>query len=73
MFIRTFGCYIMESAEAKALREEAMKIEGSLESSRNTMKLGADLPDKGIRHPPCSLHSFGPNSDCSALRLHGDV
>lgn len=48
MFIRTFGCYIMESAEAKALREEAMKIEGSLESSRNTMKLGADLPDKGF-------------------------
>jgi len=48
MFIRTFGCYIMESAEAKALREEAMKIEGSLESSRNKMKLGADLPEKGF-------------------------
>ena len=43
LFERTFGCYIMESAEAKALRTEAMEIEGSLEASRNTMPLGATI------------------------------
>jgi hypothetical protein len=35
LFERTFKCYIMESADAKRLREEATKIEGSLESARN--------------------------------------
>ena len=48
MFERTFKCYIMESDEAKKLREESMKIEGSLEAARNTMKLGADLPGQGF-------------------------
>ena len=33
----------MESAVAKEKREESMKLEGSLESKRNTMKLGAQL------------------------------
>ena len=35
LFERTFKCYIMENSDAKALREEATKIEGSLESERN--------------------------------------
>jgi hypothetical protein len=39
MFERTFGCYIMENAESRKLREEAMRIEGTLEESRNKMKL----------------------------------
>ena len=43
MFERTFGCYIMESAEAKALRTKATEIEGELESARNTMTLGATI------------------------------
>jgi hypothetical protein len=38
MFERTFGCYIMENAESRKLREEAMRIEGSLEEQRNKMK-----------------------------------
>ena len=45
IFERTFGCYIMESATAREKREESMKLEGSLESQRNTMKLGAQLKD----------------------------
>lgn len=48
MFERTFKCYIMESDEAKKLREESMKTEGSLEAARNSMKLGADLPGAGF-------------------------
>ena len=35
LFERTFKCYIMENPDAKVLREEATKIEGSLESERN--------------------------------------
>jgi len=45
IFERTFGCYIMESATAREKREESMKLEGGLESKRNTMKLGAQLKD----------------------------
>jgi len=45
IFERTFGCYIMESPVARDKREESMKLEGSLESERNTMKLGAQLKD----------------------------
>jgi oligoendopeptidase F len=47
LFERTFGCYIMESAEAREFRLEATKIEGDLESSRNNMALGAELPGQG--------------------------
>eukprot|EP00547_Thalassionema_nitzschioides_P015469 CAMPEP_0194242136 /NCGR_PEP_ID=MMETSP0158-20130606/7763_1 /TAXON_ID=33649 /ORGANISM="Thalassionema nitzschioides, Strain L26-B" /LENGTH=666 /DNA_ID=CAMNT_0038977165 /DNA_START=12 /DNA_END=2012 /DNA_ORIENTATION=- len=43
MFERTFGCYIMESEIAKKLRSEATKIEGQLESARNSMVLGATI------------------------------
>ncbi len=43
MFERTFGCYIMESPEALTLREECMKIEGTLEDARNKMTLGATI------------------------------
>jgi oligoendopeptidase F len=43
IFERTFGCYIMESEVARDKREESMKLEGTLESARNTMKLGAEL------------------------------
>ena len=45
LFARTFGCYIMESDEARKLREEATAIEGELEAARNTMKLGAKKAD----------------------------
>ena len=45
MLERTFGCYIMESEEAQALRSEATKIEGKLESERNSLVLGATMPD----------------------------
>lgn len=44
-FERVFGCYIMESDSAKKLREEATSIEGTLESGRNTLRLGAAMPD----------------------------
>mmetsp|Transcript_29894 Transcript_29894/g.62093 ORF Transcript_29894/g.62093 Transcript_29894/m.62093 type:complete len:689 (+) Transcript_29894:84-2150(+) len=44
MFERTFGCYIMESEDAKALRAECTKIEGQLDNARNTMTLGATMP-----------------------------
>ena len=43
IFAKTFGCYIMESDEAKSLRAEATRIEGDLEDQRNKMKLGATL------------------------------
>jgi oligoendopeptidase F len=45
IFERTFGCYIMESDIAREKREESMKLEGKLESQRNTMKLGAQMAD----------------------------
>ena len=46
MFERTFGCYIMESEEALALRKEGTAIEGKLEAARNTMTLGATIGGK---------------------------
>merc|ERR1711971_138624 len=48
MFERTFSCYIMESDEAKVLREEVTKKESELEDQRNKLKLGADLPGSGF-------------------------
>ena len=42
---KTFRCYIMEDAQARALKEELTKLEGALEGSRNTMKLGYQAPD----------------------------
>lgn len=48
MFERTFGCYIMESDEAKVLRSEAIDIEGKLESERNDLVLGATMPDGNL-------------------------
>lgn len=46
MLERTFGCYIMESDEAKKLRSEATAIEGKLESERNNLVLGATIDGK---------------------------
>ena len=46
MMERTFGCYIMESEEAKTFRGEATKIEGGLEAARNTLTLGATIDGK---------------------------
>eukprot|EP00571_Detonula_confervacea_P015345 CAMPEP_0172300836 /NCGR_PEP_ID=MMETSP1058-20130122/2844_1 /TAXON_ID=83371 /ORGANISM="Detonula confervacea, Strain CCMP 353" /LENGTH=670 /DNA_ID=CAMNT_0013010751 /DNA_START=30 /DNA_END=2042 /DNA_ORIENTATION=+ len=43
MLEKTFGCYIMESEEAQALRAEATKIEGQLEGARNVLSLGATI------------------------------
>lgn len=48
VFERTFGCYIMESEEARKFREEATKLEGSLNDLRNKMTLGANMPGKGF-------------------------
>ena len=48
IFERTFGCYIMESAEALTLREECTSIEGGLEAARNQMSLGAVLDGRGF-------------------------
>jgi len=45
MFERVFGCYIMESETARDLRAEATRIEGKLEGDRNTLTLGAQLPN----------------------------
>ena len=46
MLERTFGCYIMESEEAKALRTKATEIEGKLENERNNLVLGATIDGK---------------------------
>ena len=46
MFERTFGCYIMESEDAKKLRTEATTIEGQLEDARNKLSLGATINGK---------------------------
>eukprot|EP00962_Isochrysis_galbana_P017143 scaffold4925_cov125-Isochrysis_galbana.AAC.9 len=48
IFERTFGCYIMESAEARELRATATRAEGALEDARNKMTLGATMPGKGF-------------------------
>ena len=42
---KTFRCYIMEDAQARALKEELTQLEGALEGSRNSMKLGYEAPD----------------------------
>jgi len=48
MFERTFQCYIMESSEARSLREESTRLEGDLGAKRNRMRLGAELPGEGF-------------------------
>ena len=47
LFERTFGCYIMESSEARALRGEATALEGKLEQARNDLALGTVDPETG--------------------------
>jgi len=42
---KTFACYIMEDAQARALKEELTTLEGALEGARNVMKLGYEAPD----------------------------
>mmetsp|Transcript_7012 Transcript_7012/g.12949 ORF Transcript_7012/g.12949 Transcript_7012/m.12949 type:complete len:694 (-) Transcript_7012:303-2384(-) len=44
LFERTFSCYIMESETARSMRKECTAIEGDLESARNDLILGANLP-----------------------------
>jgi hypothetical protein len=46
MLERTFGCYIMESEEAKQLRGEATKIERQLEAARDHLTIGATINGK---------------------------
>lgn len=58
LFERTFKCYIMESEEAKALREEITGMEGQIESARQGMKLGAEIPGEGWKE----LSSVGLSS-----------
>jgi len=48
MFERVFGCYIMESHTAREMRAQATQIEGTLEGNRNTLKLGATIPNKQL-------------------------
>ena len=47
MLERTFGCYIMESDNAKQQRTAATQIEAKLESARNQMTLGLIDPASG--------------------------
>ena len=57
LFERTFGCYIMESAEAREQRAECMRIEGGLEAARNTLALGADIDGKFVEMSSVGLRS----------------
>ncbi len=53
LFERTFKCYIMENADAKRLREEATKIEGTLEDARNKFALKISFaPPPFVLNPP---------------------
>ena len=47
LFERTFGCYIMESPEARRLRGKATALEGQLEKERNDLVLGTVDPHTG--------------------------
>lgn len=40
IFAKTFGCYIVENADAKAIREQLTQLEAELAQSRNRMSLG---------------------------------
>jgi hypothetical protein len=57
MLERTFGCYIMESEEAKKLRGEATKIEGQLEAARNNLTLGAEIDGKFVEMSSVGLRN----------------
>ena len=57
MFERTFGCYIMESADALKLREECMATEGTLEDKRNKMSLGATIGGSFVELSSVGLRS----------------
>jgi hypothetical protein len=52
---RTFACYIMESAEARAIKERITEAEGALEGSRNAMTLGYTPPGGGAFVPASSV------------------
>ena len=57
IFEKTFGCYIMESADALTLREKCTEIEGTLEDSRNKMKLGATIEGAFVELSSVGLRS----------------
>jgi len=57
IFERTFGCYIMESEAALALREKCTAIEGTLEDARNKMRLGAVLDGAFVELSSVGLRS----------------
>jgi len=57
LFERTFGCYIMESAEAREKRAECLKIEGALEDARNKLTLGATIGGEFVEMSSVGLRS----------------
>jgi hypothetical protein len=67
LFERTFKCYIMENPDAKVLREEATKIEGSLESERN--KCAPLLSEIRERQRVMQLYSVIRDDRCSRPEL----
>ena len=54
-FERTFQTYIMESAEARAIKEQLTAMEGELEGARNAMTLGYTPPSGGDFVPASSV------------------
>ena len=68
IFERTFGCYIMESNDARRLREDATNIEGTLEAARNTMRLGATIDNTFIEMSSVGLRNKMRVDDLEANR-----
>jgi hypothetical protein len=52
---RTFQCYIMESDEARRIKERITEAEGALEGARNAMTLGYTPPGGGAFVPASSV------------------
>mmetsp|Transcript_76511 Transcript_76511/g.234172 ORF Transcript_76511/g.234172 Transcript_76511/m.234172 type:complete len:647 (-) Transcript_76511:63-2003(-) len=47
IFEKTILCYVMESEQAKQIREQTTALESKLEQARNGLKLGFKDPEKG--------------------------
>ncbi len=67
---RTFLCYMIESVEARAIKEELTAREGALEGARNAMSLGYTPPGGGAFVPASSvlLRTRMRTDDDEALR-----
>ncbi|EOD37650.1 hypothetical protein EMIHUDRAFT_454829 [Emiliania huxleyi CCMP1516] len=71
IFERTFGCYIMESEAALALREKCTAIEGTLEDARNKMRLGAVLDGASVGVTPGAFVELSSVGLRSKMRVDG--